>query len=221
MLVQVFDKEISSHVKHREGVEDAVADFKIVCMNLFDIATIQVYGMAQLVVVHAVVGIERHTIGRFAQFWVGMRYAIAKRVRHLGVVVFEQHRAAMLKALGKVVFGRDGGQDCELVATQAKHRLVNFDIELKVQAHLHNVAVTLVVTEGVVAVLEVIDIDKRHGDRRALFPELFQRAGKAAAVAKAGKLVGKGCSYQVFRALEQVLNDLFERLCIGVGCVHM
>ena len=76
-------------------------------------------------------------------------------------------------------------------------------------------------TEGVVAVLEVIDIDKRHGDRRALLPELFQRAGKAAAVAKAGKLVGKGCSYQVFRALEQVLNDLFERLCIGVGCVHM
>ena len=76
-------------------------------------------------------------------------------------------------------------------------------------------------TEGVVAVLEVIDIDKRHGDRHALLPEFFQRAGIAATVAKAGKLVGKGYSYQVFRTLEQVLNGLFERLGMGVGCVHM
>ena len=76
-------------------------------------------------------------------------------------------------------------------------------------------------TEGVVAVLEVIDVDKRHGDRRALLPEFFQRAGKAAAVAKAGELVGKGGPDQIVLTLEKVLNGLFERLGIGVGAIHV
>ena len=63
MFVQVLDKEIAAFVEHRKGVENAIANFEIVGVDLRDIASIKVHGMAQLVVVHAMVGIERHAIG--------------------------------------------------------------------------------------------------------------------------------------------------------------
>ena len=56
-----------------------------------------------------------------------------------------------------------------------------------------DIAVALVVAKDVVAVLEIVDIDERHGNGGVLLPELLEGAGKAAAVAKSGKLVGKGC----------------------------
>ena len=72
MFVQVFDKEIAAFVEHRKGVESAIANFEVVGVDLRDIASIKAHGMAQLVVVHAMVGIERHTIGGFAQGGVGV-----------------------------------------------------------------------------------------------------------------------------------------------------
>ena len=176
--------------------------------------------MAQLVIVHAMVCVHRHATGGFAQLGVGVRHAVAKRMGHLGVVVFKEYRAAVLQALGKVIFGSDGGEDGKLVTTQAKRRFANLDIEFEVQAHLNDVAVAFVMTKGIVAVLEVVDVDKRHGDRRALLPDLFERLGKTAAVAKTGELVGKGDPNQVLLAVEQVLNGLFERLGIVAGAIH-
>ena len=72
MFVQVLDKEITALVEHRKGVKNTIAYFEVVGVNLRDIASIEVHGMTQLVVVHAMVGIERHTIGSFAQGGVGM-----------------------------------------------------------------------------------------------------------------------------------------------------
>ena len=177
--------------------------------------------MAQLVIVHAMVGVHRHATGGFAQLGVGMRHAVAKRMRHLGVVVFKEYRAAVFQALGKIVFGRDGGEDGKFIAAQAKRRLANLDIEFEVQAHLHDVAVAFVVPKGIVAVLEVVNVDKRHGDRRALFPDFFEGTGKAAAVAQPRELVGKGDLNQVLLAIEQVLNGLFERFGIVADSIHV
>ena len=72
MLVQVLDKEITALAEHRKGVENAIAYFEIVGVNLRDVASIKMHGMAQLVIVHAMVGIERHAIGGFTQGGVGM-----------------------------------------------------------------------------------------------------------------------------------------------------
>ena len=75
--------------------------------------------------------------------------------------------------------------------------------------------------KGIVAVLEVIDIDKRHSDRRALLPELLERTGEAAAVAQSREGVGKGGFDQVFLALEEVTDGLFERFGIVAGAIHV
>ena len=221
VLIEVFDKEIASLIEHRDGVKDAVADLIVVRMDLADVAAIQVDGMAQLVIVHAVVGVHGHAIRGFAQLGVGVRHTEAKRMGHLGIVVFEEYRAAVLQALDKVVFGGDGGEDGKLIAAKAKRRLADLDIELKVQAHLHDVAVAFVMAKGIVTVLEVVDVDKSHGDRRALFPDLFEGAGKAATVAQSRELVGKGDLNQLFLAVEQVLNGLFERFGIVAGVIHV
>ena len=221
VLIKVFDKEVASLIEHREGVKNAVINLKVICVDLTDVAAIEMYGIAQLVVIHAMVGVLRHAVLGFAQFGIGMRHAIAKRMGHLGVVVFEEHRAAMLQALGKVILGRDGGEHGKLVATQAKRRLANLDVELKVQAHLHDVAVTLVVPKDIVAVLKVIDIDKRHSDRRALPPDLFERLGKTATVAKTGELVGKGGPNQIILTLEKVTDGLFERFGVIADSIHV
>jgi len=74
--------------------------------------------------------------------------------------------------------------------------------------------------KDVVAVLEIVDIDERHGNGGVLPPELLEGTGKAAAVAKSGKLVGKGGPDQIILTLEKVANGLFERLGIVVGAIH-
>ena len=107
MLVQVLDKAITAFVEHRKGIENAVAYFEVVGVDLHDIASIKVHGMAQLVVVHAMVGIECHAIGGFAQGGVGVCHSVAKRVRHFGIVVFEQDRSAVFQTFGEVVLGRN------------------------------------------------------------------------------------------------------------------
>lgn len=173
MFVQVLDKEISAFVEHRKGVENAIAYFKVVGVGLCDIASIKVHGMAQLIVVHAMVGIVRQAIGGFAQGGVGVRHSVAKRVRHLGIVVFEQDRPAVFQTLGEVVLGRDRRQDGKLVASQAKCRLVHLHIQLEIEAHLQDIAVALVVSKDVVAVLKVIDVDKRHGYGQFLLPDFL------------------------------------------------
>ena len=48
MLVQVLDKAITAFVEHRKGIENAVAYFEVVGVDLHDIASIKVHGMAQL-----------------------------------------------------------------------------------------------------------------------------------------------------------------------------
>ena len=45
MFVQVLDKEITTFVEHRKGVENAIAYFEVVGVDLRDIAPIKVYGM--------------------------------------------------------------------------------------------------------------------------------------------------------------------------------
>ena len=167
------------------------------------------------------IGIERHAIGGLAQGGVGVGHAVAKRVGHLGIVVFEQDRAAVLQTFGEVVLRRNRRQNGKLVAAYAKRRLVHLHIQLEIEAYLNDVAVALVVAKDIVAVLEVVDIDKRHGDRRALFPDFFEGTGKAAAVAKSRELVGKGDLNQVFLAIEQVLNGLFECLGIVADTIHV
>ena len=53
------------------------------------------------------VGIECHAIGGFAQGAVGVCHSVAKRVGHLGIVVFEQDRSAVFQTFGEVVLGRN------------------------------------------------------------------------------------------------------------------
>ena len=74
--------------------------------------------------------------------------------------------------------------------------------------------------KDVVAVLEIVDIDERHGNGDALLPELLEGTGKAAAVAKTGKLVGKGSPDQIVLTLEKVTDGLFERLGVIAGDIH-
>ena len=74
--------------------------------------------------------------------------------------------------------------------------------------------------KDVVAVLEVVDIDVRHGNGGVLLPELLEGAGKAAMVAKPGKLVGKGGPDQILLTFEKAADGLFERLGIVVGAIH-
>lgn len=45
MFVQVLDKEITTFVEHRKGVENAIAYFKVIGVDLRDIASIEVHGM--------------------------------------------------------------------------------------------------------------------------------------------------------------------------------
>ena len=45
MFVQVLDKEITAFVEHRKRVENAVAYFEVVGVDLRDIASIKVHGM--------------------------------------------------------------------------------------------------------------------------------------------------------------------------------
>ena len=63
MFVQVLDKEIAASLSIERASKMRIANFEIVGVDLRDIASIKVHGMAQLVVVHAMVGIERHAIG--------------------------------------------------------------------------------------------------------------------------------------------------------------
>ena len=79
----------------------------------------------------------------------------------------------MFQTLGEVVLGRDCGQDGKLVASQAKCRLVHLHIQLEIEAHLQDIAVALVVSKDVVAVLKVIDVDKRHGYGQFLLPDFL------------------------------------------------
>ena len=75
--------------------------------------------------------------------------------------------------------------------------------------------------KDVVAVLEIVDIDERHGNGGVLLPELLEGAGKAAAVAKSGKLVGKGGPNQIILTLEKVANGLFERFGVIADSIHV
>ena len=45
MFVQVLDKEIAALVEHRKGVENTIAYFEVVGVDLRDIASIEVHGM--------------------------------------------------------------------------------------------------------------------------------------------------------------------------------
>lgn len=167
------------------------------------------------------VGIERHAIAGFAQGGVGMRHSVAKRAGHLGIVVFEQDRSAAFQTFGEVVLGCNRRQDGKLVASQTKCRFVYLHIQLEIEAYLQNIAVALVMPKDVVAVLKVIDVDKRHGYGGVLLPELLEGTGKAATVAKPGKLVGKGRPNQIILTLEKVTDGLFERFGVIAGGVHV
>lgn len=74
--------------------------------------------------------------------------------------------------------------------------------------------------KDIVAVLEIVDIDERHGNGGVLLPELLEGAGKAAAVAKSGELVGKGGLDQIVLSLEKVTDGLFERFGVIAGGIH-
>ena len=74
--------------------------------------------------------------------------------------------------------------------------------------------------KDVVAVLEIVDIDERHGNGDVLLPELLEGTGKAAAVAKSGKLVGKGGPNQIILTLEKVTDGLFERFGVIADSIH-
>ena len=119
------------------------------------------------------VGIVRQAIGGFAQGGVGVCHSVAKRVRHLGIVVFEQDRSAAFQTFGEVVLGRNRRQDGKLVAAYAKRRLVHFHIQLEIETYLQDIAVALVMPKDVVAVLKVIDVDKRHGHGQFLLPDFL------------------------------------------------
>ena len=166
------------------------------------------------------VGIVRQAIGGFAQGGVGVCHSVAKRVRHLGIVVFEQDRSAAFQTFGEVVLGCNRRQDGKLVASQTKRRFVHLHIQLEIEAYLQNIAVALVMAKDVVAVLEIVDIDVRHGNGGVLLPELLEGTGKAVAVAKPGKLVGKGGPDQILLTLEKVADGLFERLGVIAGGIH-
>lgn len=75
--------------------------------------------------------------------------------------------------------------------------------------------------KDVVAVLEIVDIDERHGNGDVLLPELLEGTGKAAAVAKSGKLVGKGGPNQIILTLEKVTDGLFERFGVIADSIHV
>lgn len=75
--------------------------------------------------------------------------------------------------------------------------------------------------KDVVAVLEIVDVDERHGNGDVLLPELLEGAGKAAAVAKSGKLVGKGGPDQILLPLEKVADGLFERFGVIADSFHV
>ena len=75
--------------------------------------------------------------------------------------------------------------------------------------------------KDVVAVLEIVDIDERHGNGGVLLPELLEGTGKAAAVAKSGELVGKGRPNQIILALEKVTDGLFERFGVIADSIHV
>ena len=75
--------------------------------------------------------------------------------------------------------------------------------------------------KDIVAVLEIVDIDERHGNGGVLLPELLEGAGKAAAVAKSGKLVGKGGPNQIILTLEKVADGLFERFGVIADSIHV
>ena len=75
--------------------------------------------------------------------------------------------------------------------------------------------------KDVVAVLEIVDIDERHGNGGVLLPELLEGTGKAAAVAKPGELVGKGRPNQIILTLEKVTDGLFERFGVIADSIHV
>lgn len=167
------------------------------------------------------VGIECHAIGGFAQGGVGVGHSVTKRVGHPGIVVVEQDCSAVFQTIGEVVLGCNRREDGELVASQSKRRLVHLHIQLEIEAYLQDVAVALVMPKDVVAVLKVIDVDKSHGDGQFLLPELLEGTGKAAAVAKSGKLVGKGGPDQIVLTFKKVADGLFERLGVIADSIHV
>lgn len=75
--------------------------------------------------------------------------------------------------------------------------------------------------KDVVAVLEIVDVDERHGNGGVLLPELLEGTGKAATVAKPGKLVGKGGPDQIILTLEKVADGLFERFGVIADSFHV
>lgn len=92
---------------------------------------------------------------------------------------------------------------------------------VRIEAYLQDVAVALVMPKDVVAVLKVIDVDKSHGDGQFLLPELLEGTDKAAAVAKSGKLVGKGGPDQIVLTFKKVADGLFERLGVIADSIHV
>ena len=46
MFVQVLDKAITAFVEHRKGIKNAIAYFEVVGVDLRDIASIKMHGMA-------------------------------------------------------------------------------------------------------------------------------------------------------------------------------
>ena len=60
-----------------------------------------------------------------------------------------------------------------------------------------------------------------HGNGGVLLPEFFEGAGKAAAVTKPGKLVGKGSPDQILLPLEKVTDGLFERFGVIADSIHV
>ena len=79
----------------------------------------------------------------------------------------------MLQTFGKVILGRDRRQDGKLVTSQTKCRLVHLHIQLEIEAYLQDIAVAFVVSKDVVAMLKVIDVDKRHGHGQFLLPDFL------------------------------------------------
>lgn len=127
----------------------------------------------------------------------------------------------MFQTFGEVVLGCNRRQDGKLVASQTKCRFVHLHIQLEIEAYLQNIAVALVMAKDVITVLEVVDIDERHGNGDVLPPELLEGTGKAATVAKPGKLVGKGSPDQILLPFEKVADGLFERFGVIADSFHV
>ena len=127
----------------------------------------------------------------------------------------------MFQTFGEVVLGCNRRQDGKLVASQTKCRFVHLHIQLEIEAYLQNIAVALVMAKDVITVLEVVDIDERHGNGDVLPPELLEAASEGTAIAQPCEGVGKGGLNQIVLTLEKVTDGLFERLGVIADSFHV